>query len=121
MITTLIAGAFTIAYVYSFWCLYVLVMGLYRAHLNKKLMGFSLWMAYPIVLFAYVVDLVANFTFATIWFLEFPHKHNELVTDRLIRYLNEHKDWRNKHAEWVCHTLLDNFDPSGKHCKTYSK
>lgn len=120
MTTALYAILFTYGYAYGFWCLYVLVMGLYRAHLTTKLTGFTLWMAYPVVILAYMVDLFANWTFASIWFWEGPRGPRELVTDRLTRYLSHSGGWRRNHAKWLCETLLDAFDPSGQHCKTNS-
>lgn len=30
-----------LAYLYAFWCAYVLVMGIYRAHLSQRLVGLN--------------------------------------------------------------------------------
>lgn len=106
-----------VAYCYVFWLLYVLVMGLYRASLDGKLTGLTLWLAYPIVLFAIAVDLIANWTIACVVFAELPNSFLELVTGRLSRYIDGPDGWRKDRATWVCHTLLDLFDPTGKHCK----
>lgn len=117
----LVTTGFTLLYAWGFWLLYVLVMAFYRAHRQGRLKKWSLpWLgAAPVVFFAYLVDLFANWVFATIWFSSLPRSWGELVTDRLSRYLSEHKPGSRKHdhAKWVCETLLDYFDPSGVHCK----
>ena len=38
-----------LAYLYAFWCAYVLVMGIYRAHLSQRLVGLNKAMALPVV------------------------------------------------------------------------
>jgi hypothetical protein len=46
----------------------------------------------------------------------------ELVTDRLSRYIEQAADdWKKQHANWVCKTLLDYFDPHDRHCVTPSQ
>ena len=112
------AAAFSLIYAYGFWMLYVLIMGFYRAHLDRRLNGLTRGLALPTVVVGYAVDLVANYTFATLWFLELPWRPLELVTDRLTRYINGPDGRAKRHAVWVCETLLDPFDPTNKHCKT---
>lgn len=105
------------AFLLAFFYLYVLVMGFYRASLAGRLTGFVKWLAYPAVLIAIAVDLFANWTVASVMFWERPTGPLELVTYRLSRYIDGPEGWRKDRATWVCHTLLDLFDPSGKHCK----
>lgn len=107
----------SLLYLWVFWLLYVLVMGLYRAWLDGRLKGAALVMALPVVVIAYFVDLFANWTLASLAFWEAPTRPRELVTDRLSRYVTENTDWRYTFAKAVCDGLLDYFDPSGKHCK----
>ena len=38
-----------LAYLYAFWCAYVLVMGIYRAHLSQRLVGLNKVLALPVV------------------------------------------------------------------------
>lgn len=109
---------FTLAYAYCFWLLYVLIAGLYRAHLNRKLTGLTKALSVPPVVIGYAVDLLANYTFATIWFLELPSHPLELVTGRLTRYINGPEGRCRRHATWVCQVMLDPFDPKNQHCKT---
>jgi len=113
----LLAVLLPFAYAWGFWNLYVLIMGFYRAHLSKQLRGIALWMALPSVVVGYLVDLLANWTFASWWFMEFPRSPLELVTDRLSRYIDGPPGWHQRHAQWVCSTFLDYFDPAGTHCK----
>lgn len=104
-------------YLLAFWYLYVLVMGFYRAHLDKQLTGIKFVLALPALILGYAVDLLTNWTIATVVFAEFPRTGGELVTTRLSRYMNGpdcvHKKW----AYAICNSLLDSFDPTGKHCK----
>ena len=106
-----------LAYLYALWLLYVLIMGFYRAHLDKRLHGAVLVLASPAIVIGFAVDLLANWTLAALIFWEIPRKPLELVTDRLNRYINYPNGRRQAMAMWVCDTLLDIFDPTGKHCK----
>lgn len=71
------------AYLYVFWLLYVLIMGFYRAYLNKRLTKPALVLALPAIVVGLLVDFIAN------WTLKPPVGHGvseaavELVTDRL--------------------------------------
>jgi len=111
MITFIIS---IVAYIWLFWCAYVLVMGLYRAHLNGRLTGLNRIMAYPAVGVGYAMDIFANLVIAPIIFLDFPKEF--LVTARLKRYMSAGTGWRYKVAEYVCNHVLDVFDPKGDHC-----
>ena len=104
-------------YLYLFWLVYVLVMAFYRASLSGRLVGAARWLAYPVVLLGIALDLVANWTLATLIFMELPTGPLELVTSRLSRYIKGPPGWRQLRAEWVCRSLLDVFDPTGLHCK----
>lgn len=113
------------AYLLTFWYLYVLVMGFYRASLAGKLEKWSAswWLALPVILLGALVDLLSNWTIAALWFWEWPRfiwawHRPDLVTDRLTRYLaDSYPAGRNKkHAGIICNQLLDPFDPSGSHC-----
>lgn len=113
----LIFCGWVLLYLLVFWYLYVLVMGFYRASLDGRLTGVVKWLAYPAVIVGILFDLVANWTIATVMFAELPHGPLELVTGRLTRYIDGEAGWRQVRAVWVCHTLLDLFDPRGVHCK----
>lgn len=104
-----------ILFLWFFWALYVMVMGLYRAHLNKKLSRVTYVLGAPWLIIGLVVDFVANIILATIIFLDLPREF--LVTARLQRYSNSSEDdWRKHFSVWICEHLLDVFDPSGDHC-----
>ncbi len=101
------------AFLWLFWAVYVLVMGIYRAHLAGRLRGLARVLGLPLVVFGYLMDVFANLTVATLVFLEPPRE--ALVTTRLIR-LQRTWGWRGRLANWVCNNLLDPFDPTGNHC-----
>ena len=110
------ALAGVVAYLYAFWALYVMVMGLYRAYLSQRLHGLNAVLAVPFVAIGYLVDLIANFTIAWAFFLDPPRE--ALVTSRLIRYKKTETtdSWRYQVAHRICEGLLDVFDPTGDHC-----
>jgi hypothetical protein len=113
-VSALKALAWAVGYLWAFWGMYVLVMGLYRAQLAKRLGPVTVAMALPFLAIGYVMDLLANVLIASIVFLELPREL--LVTDRLIRHTRGSHGWRAELALWICVTLLDVFDPSGRHC-----
>jgi hypothetical protein len=105
---------FTIAYLYAFWCAYVLVMGIYRAHLAQRLVGLNKVLAIPVVIVGYVMDVATNWIIAPLVFLDWPRE--ALVTSRLLRYKRDACGWRCQLATWICDELLDPLDPTGDHC-----
>ena len=103
------------AYLLAFWYVYILVMGIYRAHLAKRLHGAVLALCMPAVVLGYLMDVLANLTIATLVFLEPPREW--LVTKRLQRHIAAGaRSWRGRIATVVCDNLLDVFDPTGNHC-----
>lgn len=112
----LLTVAAAVAYLYIFWCAYIAVMGVYRAHLSGRLSGFTKALAYPLVVAAVLVDVVTQYTLAVVLFWDWPLKGEHLVTKRLQRYIQSGGGWRYAKAKYVCGHLLDPFDPNGKHC-----
>ena len=104
----------TIAFLWSFWAMYVLVIGIYRAYLSKRLTPVTKVLSAPFIVIGYLMDAVANLTIASLVFVEFPKEF--LVTKRLQRYISVGEGWRFVVADWICNHLLDVFDPSGNHC-----
>lgn len=107
--------ALTLLFLYVFWALYILVMGVYRAHLSGRMSKAAYVLGVPWVLLGYMVDIIAQYTIATLYFVDLPKKGEHLVTDRLIRY-SAGSGWRKAKADWICTHLLDLFDPRGDHC-----
>jgi hypothetical protein len=105
-----------VGYMWLFWLLYVLVMGLYRAHLDNQLTLPAKILGFPVIILGFIVDWLANWTIASLLFWEFPKNGKELVTDRLTLYLMQEQGYKYKVAQWLCTKLLDYFDPRGKHC-----
>lgn len=104
----------SIGFLWAFWGMYVLVMGIYRAHLSHRLKGLVLVLSLPFVAIGCTMDVFANMTIASIAFLEPPREW--LVTDRLQRHMYKSAGWRFWLAKYICDHLLDVFDPSGDHC-----
>lgn len=117
MISALHTAVALVLYLWALWYVYILVMGLYRAHLDKKLTRWTYAMAVPALFVGYLMDWLANWVIASFVFAEPPDTFLELVTDRLQRYMRGPAGWRQRRAQWVCDHLLDYFDPRGSHCK----
>lgn len=113
-ITALDYALALVIYLWLFWGAYVLVMGIYRAYLNKKLTPLTLTMSFPFVVIGGIMDVLANMFIASFVFLEIPKEF--LVTSRLARLNAEGTGWRKDIATFVCSNLLDVFDPNGDHC-----
>lgn len=111
----MIYALYTLAFLWAFWTVYVLVMGIYRAHLAKRLGRVTYALGLPWVVLGYAMDVLAQYTVATLFFLDLPRRGEHLVTDRLIRY-SAGNGWRRAKADWICTHLLDPFDPSDNHC-----
>lgn len=111
----MIATVFAIfVYLWFSWALYVLIMGIYRAHLDKRLNKVTILLSLPFIALGYILDVLANIFVASILFLELP---KELyVTTRLQRYKKQNLGWRTQLSSWICINLLDVFDPTGSHC-----
>lgn len=103
-----------LVFLWLFWGLYVLVMGLYRAYLNKQLTKLTICLGAPFLAIGLTFDVIANIFIATFVFAELPKEF--LVTSRLTRYVNKDTGWRNKIANAICDNILDVFDPNGDHC-----
>lgn len=99
---------------------YLAIMTLARARdeglLTKRWQNFwfALWLVPGLFM-----DALLNLTVGTLLFLELPGGKKpwylELVTDRLKRNV-VNLGWRGKVARFICHHLLDKFDPRGRHC-----
>lgn len=114
LLSTLTSAA---ALLWLLWYLYLIVIGLYRAHLLGRLSWPAKVLGAPALLVGWVLDWLINWTVAALWFGEWPHKPLELVTGRLKRYLAGPPGRKQKHARSVCRHLLDPFDPNpGGHC-----
>lgn len=109
----LAALAAPLLYMFLFWGLYVLVMGLYRAKLDGRLSRSARILGAPYLLVGYAMDVFCQMTLATALFMEWPREL--LVTARLKRHLAG-SGWRYEIAKWMCDALLDPFDPTGAHC-----
>lgn len=105
-----------VLYLYAFWCLYIAIMGLYRASLSGRLIGATKVLAYPLVFVGLAVDVFTQYTLATVFFADLPAKGEYLVTSRLQRYMTQPGTRRYALSKWVCSELLDVFDPTGAHC-----
>lgn len=114
MITALYILATIVVYLWIFWGLFVMVMGLYRAHLDKRLNPMSYVLGAPFLLIGWLMDFFANVTLASILFLEPPKEL--MVSSRLKRHNKTENGWRTKIANTICQHLLDVFDPKGDHC-----
>lgn len=103
-------------YLLAFFYLYILVMGVYRAYLAKRLNWFLIIILAPTVIFGVIFDVLANIFIASIVFRALPREW--LVTTRLIKIQNNPREHIHNRAlaNYICNSMLDIFDPSGNHC-----
>lgn len=101
--------------IYVLWVFYLAVMNLKRAQDAGTISRVALFFGYPLLFAGVLLDWVVNVVVFTILFLEFPASPYELVTGRLKRHAYSAHGWRTSFAAWFSKSLLDAFDPSGKH------
>lgn len=109
----------TAGFLYAFWLVYVLVMGIYRTYLAGRLTWAMFVLGFPFVIIGGLMDMLSNATVATLVCWQRPHEW--FVTQRFEKYLRFESPtgldlWRYNVAKWVCGHLLNPFDPDGNHC-----
>lgn len=100
--------------IWYLWIFYLAVMALKRARDNQQLTFASKILGYPVLFIGYILDVFVNIFVMSFIFLEVPKE--TLVTSRLKRWCCASPSWRQRLARWLCENLLNQFDPSGKHC-----
>lgn len=106
-------AAYLLVYLYVFWLLFLAGAALYASW--KRMAVPVRILASPIVATLLVVDVLFNYTAATILFFEMPPKKCHTLTQRLSVYLLDN-GWRSKVAHVICVYLLNPFQIGG-HCK----
>jgi len=102
--------------VYALWPLYVFTMAMLRAK-EQNLTTLTAWiLAFPLIVIALILDVLLNFTVFAVLLWDFPKPKEWTFSQRLNR-LVRNDDWRGSVARWVAASLLDPYDPSGKHIK----
>lgn len=101
--------------VYALWIFYLAIMNLSRADQAGQLRPVALVLGLPVLLVGYALDCLVNWLVLTVLLLELPRELT--VSDRLSRHLRSFSGWRYQVARWVCVNLLDQFDPTGRHCR----
>lgn len=99
---------------YLCFVLFVAIMGFYRLELTGQLNKPLRYLSMPLLAVGYVVDALVNWFVATLLFADLPKE--TLLTSRLQKYMAQEKDdFRKKFATKIC-SVLNLFDPTGKHC-----
>lgn len=110
--TTLVVHLFVVPFV--LWVGYLASTHLDKLRVAGMLSPRARQMGVIVVGLTGIVDVYANFTAATLWFLELPREL--LVTQRLKRYMHEPEtSWRRRWAYYVGVDLLNAADRSGNH------
>ena len=103
-----------ILYLYAFWMLFLAFTALYTAWRNLPLAVKVI--AAPVVLLGLIVDVVTNYTIASVGFMEFPAEGDYTLTKRLSTYLKNPASWEYSVANVLCTYFLNPFQVNG-HCK----
>lgn len=109
----MMALLYPVAVLYLLWALYVIVMALQRARRAGTLSPVALALGLPLIAAGVALDALVNITVMSVLLLERPREW--LVTARLKRHIGA-GGWRASVCAWLCHHLLDAFDPDGRHC-----
>lgn len=99
---------------YALWVLYAAVMNFKRAKDAGTLSKIGLVLGYPPYIVGIFLDIYCNLIPLTILLMEIPL---ELTVSARVTRLSNKGGWRGDAARWFCDDLLDDLDPSGKHCK----
>jgi hypothetical protein len=103
----------TVGALYALWVLFLASMALIRARQAGTITATASVLGVPVILLTAAVDVAVNWTIGTLLFLDRPQ---ELTLSQRLKRLCKEGGWRGRLACFVCRTLLDQFDPSGKHC-----
>lgn len=107
---------FAVGLLYVLWLFFLAVMNLKRAKDSGTITKTALYLGIPLVIAGYIVDFACNILVMTVLLLEIPRETT--VTARLSRHIHDSPGtWRAKISIWFCSQILDEFDPSGCHCK----
>lgn len=103
----------TFIFVASFMLLWILFINVmtwkHKQHeMNKYLVAF-LW---PIAVFTYILDVVFNWTFACIVFMEWPKEPT--LSERMRRLLITDEKWRFGLSYFICRYMIEPWDYN--HC-----
>jgi len=110
------ALAWCLLCIYAMWPLYVFTMAMLRAHAAGTVTHFAWVLAIPIVLAAVALDVILNYTLFALLLWDFPKSGEYTFSSRLERLVRGN-GWRAKVSRWVAASLLDPYDPSGRHIK----
>ena len=94
------------------WILFVLaqVIGKHATHLSKSIC----FLVNAYIIFVNIYNVIFNFTYATILFLELPRFRRRTFSERLIHILSYDNGWRFKFAYWIAYHLIEPWDYN--HC-----
>lgn len=96
---------------YAIWILYLAVQCL---SLNRdKLAPWVVHIGMATFLVALWLDVLFNWVVMTVLFYEFPRELT--ISARMTRHKELGAGWRQRFSSWFGRTLLDPFDPSGRH------
>jgi hypothetical protein len=106
---------YAVSSLYLLWVMYLAVMSLARARDAGTLSRTALILGYPLFIVGVAFNIAVNWIVLSVVFLELPRE--TMFTSRVTRHCLGGKGWRKRIACWICHDLLDAFDPNRAHCK----
>ena len=116
MVDLLELAGWVVLALYALWIFYLAIMNLSRADQAHQLRPVALTLGIPVLVIGYALDVLINVLVLTVLLLELPQELT--VSERLGRHQRSYASgWRYRVARWVCTELLDQFDPTGRHCR----
>lgn len=102
----------TYVFIVLCWVLYLAIMNL--AEHFDSLHPVAKFHAFCIILpVGYAFDFALNLLVCLVFFQQ---PKDWLLTGTLKRTINTDNGWRCKVSAWICQSLLNQFDPKGRHC-----
>lgn len=108
-------AAVSLAALYLLWALFLAVMNLARAKAAGTLRDGVFYLAWPLIVAAYILDIAINVTLGTLLWLQLPHINRLTLSARLDHLIKNGTGWRMRFAFWFVDTLLEPFDTTGGH------
>ena len=93
------------------WILFIPTANIVNRHREKEYTGIRKYLGYVWVTGFVIVDILYNYTYASMLFLEFADNDRKTLTARLKHYLQTEPDtWRGKLAYLFCAYLIEPWD-----------
>ncbi len=96
------------------WLLFIPAANIINRHREKQYRGARYYAAYAYLVFFLVADVLFNFSYGSLLFMQAPSLKRKTLTARLKHIIKHQTGWRYRLALFICRYLIEPWD-SG-HC-----